>query len=140
MTLLNPYIGFNGNAKEAGEFYHSIFGGTLDLTTFEQGGMGEQYPNEGDKIMHGVVEGEKGLKFMISDTPSDQKASTESNISISLSGFAQDEQDLRGYWEKLSEGGTVVMPLEKAPWGDTFGMLTDKFGVSWMVNISGAQA
>ena len=56
-------------------------------------------------------------------------------ISISLSG--DDETELRGYYDKLKEGGTEVMPMEKAPWGDSFGMLTDRFGVDWLVNISG---
>lgn len=57
-------------------------------------------------------------------------------ISISLSG--DDDAALRGYWEKLSDGGTVVEPLNQAPWGDSFGMCKDKFGINWMVNIAGA--
>ena len=60
------------------------------------------------------------------------------NYSMSLSG--DNEAELHGYFQKLSAGGTVTMPLEKAPWGDTFGMLTDKFGVSWLVNITGHKA
>ena len=58
-----------------------------------------------------------------------------SNISVSLSGDAEGE--LRGYWDGLAAGGTVTVPLEKAPWGDTFGMLVDRFGIPWLVNISG---
>jgi uncharacterized glyoxalase superfamily protein PhnB len=60
------------------------------------------------------------------------------SITVSLSG--DDEGELRGYWDGLTEGGTVTMPLEKAPWGDSFGMLVDPFGVSWMINITGTQA
>jgi PhnB protein len=60
------------------------------------------------------------------------------NYSMSLSG--DNESELQGYFEKLSVGGNVTMPLEKAPWGDTFGMLTDKFGVPWLVNIAGQKA
>lgn len=139
MVSLNPYINFNGNAREAGEFYQQVFDGSLELNTYEQGGMAEQYPDKAEKIMHGMVSTDKGLKLMISDAP-DPSNPTVSNISVSLSGFADDETDLKKFWDKLSEGATVAVPLEKAPWGDTFGMLTDKFGVNWMVNISGAQA
>jgi PhnB protein len=71
---------------------------------------------------------------MGSDTPTSM-GQPRGNGQISLSG--DDEAELTGYWNKLSDGATVVMPLAKAPWGDSFGMLTDRFGVPWMVNISG---
>jgi PhnB protein len=70
-----------------------------------------------------------------SDTPNHMEFHEGARISMSLSG--DDEEKLRGYWDKLSEGGTPIMPLEKADWGDTFGMLIDKFGIQWMVNITG---
>ena len=59
---------------------------------------------------------------------------------MSLSGPNEDDATLRGYWEKLADGGTIVQPLEVAPWGDAFGMLVDRFGVTWLVNIAGAAA
>ena len=83
--------------------------------------------------MHSMVESENGLTFMASDTPTGVEYTPGTTISISLSG--DDEQELRGYWDKLSDGGTVTMPLEKAPWGDIFGMVTDKFGINWMVDV-----
>ncbi len=75
---------------------------------------------------------------MASDTPSVMEYRGGSSISMSLSG--DNEAELRGYWDKLSEGAQVGMPLNKAPWGDTFGMLTDKFGINWLVNISPKKA
>lgn len=133
-SRLNPYIGFEDNARQAMEFYHSVFGGKLDLNTFGESHASED-PAEKDKIMHAMLETESGMVFMASDTPKGMTRPTSTFISMSLSG--DNEEELRGYWNKLIEGGQVTMPLEKAPWGDTFGMLTDKFGINWMVNISG---
>lgn len=140
MTLkLTSYINFNGNAKEALDFYHGIFGGTVEADTFggfneTSGGAMPVAPEDTDKIMHASLTG-KYVELMLSDTPSSWPAiSTESNIVLSLSG--DDDSTLREYWAKLSEGGKIVEPLAAAPWGDSFGYLTDKFGISWMVNIS----
>lgn len=131
-TLLNPYLSFKDNAREAMEFYHDVFGGKLETHTFKEYGASSD-PSEDDKIMHSMIEVNDGLAFMAADTPNAMEYKPGSNISMSLSGDNQDE--LSGYFTKLSEGGTITMPLEKAPWGDTFGMLVDKFGVGWMVNI-----
>lgn len=136
-TQLNPYLAFRDNARQAIEFYHSVFGGELTINTFAEFGASED-PAEADKIMHSMLSTDSGLVLMASDTPSVMDYTPGSSISISLSG--DDEAELRGYWEKLSDGGTVTMPLDKAPWGDTFGMCVDKFGTSWMVNITGASA
>ena len=137
-TRLNPYLGFRGNAKDAMEFYQGVFGGDLTLSTFREAGGGVEEA-ELDQIMHGALVTDGGLALMGSDTPSHMEFTAGTNHQVSLSG--EDDGELRGYWEKLSSGGTVTVPLEKAPWGDTFGMCTDKFGVPWLVNISGvAQA
>jgi PhnB protein len=88
--------------------------------------------------MHAMLEAENGITFMASDTPNNMEYRPGANISMSLNG--DDEAELRGYFEKLCDGGMVTMPLEKAPWGDTFGMCTDKYGINWMVNITGGQA
>lgn len=133
-TRLNPYLSFRDNARQAMEFYQTVFGGKLTLSTFEEFHASED-PAEGDKIMHADLEAANGVHFMAADTPNSMEYQTGTNMSMSLSG--EDEAELRGYFEKLSAGGTIVMPLEKAPWGDTFGMLKDKFGVDWMVNIVG---
>jgi PhnB protein len=131
-VVLNPYLNFRGNAREAMEFYQSVFGGELTVSTFADYQLAED-PSENDQVMHSQLEGEVGFTLMGADVPSRQQANP--NGSISLSG--DDEGTLRGYWDKLSDGAQIVEPLEKAPWGDSFGMLTDRFGVFWLVNISG---
>jgi len=136
-TKLNPYISFKDNAREAMEFYKSVFGGTLDVNTFKEF-HASQDPSEDDKLMHAQLETDNGLTLMAADTPNSMEYSPGSSISISLSG--ETEEELRGYYDKLSEGGAVVMPMEKAPWGDVFGMCNDKFGVTWMVNVSDPNA
>ncbi len=134
---LNPYLSFRDNAREAMEFYRSVFGGELTVSTFAEL-QASQDPAEQDGIMHSMLEAENGIVLMGADTPNGMEYTPAAGMSISLSG---DEEDvLRGYWDKLSEGGSVIVPLEKAPWGDTFGMCTDRFGISWMVNIAGAAA
>jgi PhnB protein len=132
-STLNPYLNFKDNTREAMEFYKSVFGGKLQMNTFKDF-HASQDPSEDDKIMHSVLEAGNGITFMAADTPNRMEYRAGSNFSMSLSG--EDDAELRGYFEKLSAGGRVTMPLEKAQWGDTFGMLTDKFGVNWLVNIS----
>jgi PhnB protein len=132
-TRLNPYIGFRDNARQAMEFYQEVFGGQLDLNTFGELG-GDQTPSEdADKVMHAMLTTPSGFALMGADTPAGMPYNPGDNISISLSG--DDDAELRGYWEKLSEGGNVSVPLEKQMWGDEFGMCTDRFGIGWMVNI-----
>jgi PhnB protein len=131
-TLLAPYISFKDNAREAMEFYKTVFGGKLEISTFKEF-HATRDPNYDNNVMHAMLEAENGITFMASDTPPEMKYTAGQNISMSLSG--DNEEELRGYWEKLSAGGNTIMPLEKAPWGDTFGMLVDKFGIQWMVNI-----
>ncbi|MDQ1482582.1 MAG: PhnB protein [Actinomycetota bacterium] len=134
-SRLNPYISFSDNARQAMEFYKSVFGGNLTLNTFGEYGAADA-PNA-DKIMHGMLENDKGLALMGADTPPGMEHKPGDNITVSLSG--DDSEELHGYWEKLSAGGTVSMPLEKQMWGDEFGMCVDQFGVPWMVNINQQQ-
>jgi PhnB protein len=131
-SRLNPYISFNGDARQALEFYHGVFGGSLALNTFGESGM--QDSPVAAKIMHGMLEADNGFALMGADTPPGMEYSPGTNIAVSLSG--DDTDALRGYWEKLSDGGAVTVVLEKQPWGDEFGQCIDKFGVSWMVNIT----
>ena len=134
-SILNPYINFDGQAREALGFYQSVFGGELSVMTFaDQGGM-DLPEDEQQKVMHGQLQ-TPTLTLMCSDAPSHMPRDEGSNIQISLSG--DDEEELTRWFEGLSAGGTVTLPLAKAPWGDSFGMLTDRFGVGWMTNISGA--
>ena len=115
-----------------------MFGGNLTVGTFGDF-QASSDPSEDNLVMHSDLEGPGGIRLMGSDVPNrmDFDPGTN-NFSVSLSG--EDEAELRGYFEKLSSGGSVQMPLEKAAWGDTFGMCADKFGVRWLVNISAPQA
>jgi PhnB protein len=135
-SRLNPYIQLKDNARQAMEFYRDVFGGDLNISTF--GEFGAQDSPDADKVMHSQLETPSGFTLMASDTPAGMERHPGDNISISLSG--DDADALRGYWEKLSDGGTVALPLEKQMWGDEFGMCVDRFGVPWMVNIGQPRA
>lgn len=136
-TNLNPYISFKDNARQAMEFYQSILGGELTLSTYGESGMEEHHPGESEKIMHAQLITATGMLFMAADTPNSVPFDDGKQISISLSG--DDKDALTACYNGLIEGGTVNEPLAEAPWGDWFGMLTDKFGINWMVNISPKQ-
>ena len=129
-SRLNPYLNFDGNAREAMEFYSGVLGGELTLNTFgELGGPDAPTP---DNIMHGQLVSERGYWLMGADTaPGTEGAPANSSVSIS----GDDGDALRGYFEQLADGGQITVPLEKQMWGDEFGMLTDRFGITWMVNI-----
>lgn len=131
-SRLNPYISFTDNARPALEFYQGVFGGTLTITTFAD--FGAKDSPDAAKVMHGMLETENGFTVMCADTPTGMTHNPGSNISVSLSG--DDGEELRGYWNQLSDAGTVTVALEKQMWGDEFGMCIDKFGIGWMVNVT----
>jgi PhnB protein len=132
-TRLNPYLAFPGTAREAMEFYEKVFGGTLTLMTFADAGA-EGVPDP-QQVMHTMLETASGYTLMASDLPPGMEHQPGNSMCVSLSG--DDDEELRGYWSALSADGTVTMPLELQMWGDVFGACTDRFGVSWMVNIAG---
>ncbi|WP_344172540.1 VOC family protein [Pilimelia columellifera] len=134
-SLLNPYISFDGDARQAMEHYQSIFGGDLRINTFGESGTGEG--DLADKVMHAMLKTPNGFALMGADSPPGMPYHPGDNIAVSLSG--DDGAELRGYWEKLSADGAVSVPLEKQMWGDEFGACKDKFGISWMVNIGQPQ-
>lgn len=132
-SRLNPYLSFRSNAHEAMEFYRTVFGGELQVMPF---GDMAQSPEERTLVMHAMLTAPNGFVLMGADTPARLAYRPAAGMTVSLSG--DDESELRGYWDKLAAGGTITFALAKAPWGDSFGMLTDKFGTPWMVNIAGA--
>jgi PhnB protein len=138
MTVrLNPYLNWRDGARDAMTFYRSVFGGDLTVMSFADMHASED-PAEQDKVMHAMLETPDGLTLMGADTPNNMDFTPAAGFSVSLSG--DDEAKLRAWWNSLSDGATVTLPLEKAPWGDTFGMLVDRFGISWLVNVTGAPA
>lgn len=131
-TRLNPYLTFPGTARQAMQFYETVFGGTLTVMTFADAGA-QDVPDP-QQVMHAMLETPSGFTLMASDLPPGMDHQPGNAIAVSLSGDAGDE--LRRYWSALSADGTVTMPLEMQMWGDEFGACTDRFGVSWMVDIA----
>jgi PhnB protein len=132
-SILNPYLNFQGTAREAMTFYQEVLGGELVLNTF--GDNGAQDAPFADQIMHGQLETPQGWTLMASDMPPGMDLTPGNNLTVSLSG---DDDELRVVFERLSVDGTITVPLAQQMWGAEFGQFTDKFGTQWMVNISPA--
>ncbi|CAM3943496.1 VOC family protein [Janibacter anophelis] len=133
-SKLNPYLNFDGNAREAMEFYQSVLGGELVVHTF-----GESMPDAGDladQVMHASLITEAGYTIFASDPPPGMPVTSGTNITVSISG--DDTEQLRSYWAGLTAGAEITMPLEMQMWGDEYGAFTDRYGIPWMVNISGS--
>jgi PhnB protein len=133
-TTLLPYLNFDGQTAEAMAFYHSIFGGELSMQTYAEAGMDDS-AEFGGRIIHASIRNNDS-PLMASDTHPNHSPSIVVGNNVTLSLIGSDETALKSYFERLSEGGQVIMPLEKQFWGDLNGALTDKFGIQWMVNIS----
>jgi len=131
--LLNPCLSFRDNAREAMEYYRSIFGGELEIQTFADLHL-DQDPADADKVVNAMLTTERGLVLMGADTPAAMPFTPGGSVSLSLSG--DEVEELLREWNGLIAGGTVTMPLSTAPWGDTVGTCTDRFGISWFVNIT----
>lgn len=133
---LNPYLTFRGNARDALEFYHSVLGGDLQIDDFsafpDMAPVGDEH-----LVMHGQLTTDDGLVLMASDAPSTMPYAPPAGFSVSISG--DDAERLSAVWSALAADGTVTMPYETPPWGGTFGMLTDRFGIDWMVAYWGEQ-
>lgn len=131
-SRLNPYINFSDNAAEAMAFYQSVFGGELTAMKFSE--LGDTSP-VADLVAHSMLETPSGFTLMASDSHPDMGPfQAPAGFSVSLSG--DDEAELTGYFNALADGGTVGMALGRQVWGDVFGHVIDKFGISWVVNIS----
>lgn len=133
---LNPYISLRGTAREALEFYRSVLGGSVEISEFSSF-PGQGIPDdEQSLVMHGQLTSDDGFVLMVSDIPSTMEYAPPAGFSVSISG--EDAAKLEGFWTGLSAGGTIVMPYETPPWGGRFGMLTDRFGIDWMVALNAA--
>lgn len=131
-SLLSPYVNFSGQARQALEFWASVFGGDVAITTFGEFGVTDGVDPEG--VMHGQLETPAGFTIMASDVPPGMPLTSGNAITLSLTG--DDGDTLRGYFAALAEGGEVSVPLAVQMWGDEFGQLTDRFGVGWLTNIA----
>jgi PhnB protein len=143
MAKLNPYLSFRSEAKAALDFYQSVLGGELDVSTFGGTPMeGMPTPDEDkDLVMHGQLDTPGGLTIMASDTPSFMEyVAPSAGVTVALTGGPEDHDYIRGAYEKLSDGATPGEPFELAPWGDYYGQLTDKFGISWMFDVAAEES
>jgi PhnB protein len=132
MITLNPYLNFMGKGTEAMKFYHAIFGGDLSVSTYGESGQAKN-DAEKDLLMHGELKTD-AFTFYASDGNEEHKVTKGDSVKICIGG--DEEAKLTEYFNKLADGGNVDMPFIKQFWGDTFGMVTDKFGIHWMVNIT----
>lgn len=137
-ATLNPYLSFRDGAHDAMQAYQRIFGGELTRSTFADFGMAHD-PAEGEKTMHAQLVTDGGWVLMAADTPAAMDHQPGGHA-LSLSGGHEDAEELHRLWDGLAEGAEVSEQLAVAPWGDEFGMLTDRFGVRWMVNVAGSSA
>ena len=128
---VTPYLSFDGNAREAMEFYQSIFGGELDITTFADLHRAKD-PSQENLVAHSMLRGASGVMLMASDVPSPEEYRSQGSCSVALGG---DKADVTEYWSKLSERGTVTVPFAESAWGALHGQCIDKFETAWLVNV-----
>ncbi len=138
MKAINPYLNFPGNAEEAFNFYKSVLGGELvGLTRFSDTQEGSKLkPDEKEKLMHVSLPIGKNNTLMATDALESMghKVTPGTNFHISIT--ADSKEEATKIFNGLSKGGKITMPLADTFWGDYFGMLTDKFGVQWMINYT----
>ncbi|MDX3110341.1 VOC family protein [Nonomuraea angiospora] len=128
------HLNFRGDARAALTFYQSVFGGDLAVVTYKDAG-GAQEPSEADQVMWGQVSAAAGFEVMAYDVPSRLPYSRGENaFFVSVRGDTAEE--ISAYWERLSDGATVLQPLGPAQWAPLYGMLTDRFGVTWVIDVA----
>lgn len=134
-TRLSPYVCLAGTAREALEFYRSVLGGQVSVTTFgEFGGAAGAGGVDPDGVMHGQLDTPAGLTLMVSDAMPGMSAAGGGNVALCL--FGDDPAEGERFFTGLAEGGKVTTPLEEQVWGDLYGAVTDRFGVDWMLNVT----
>ena len=139
--MLNTYLNFDGNCREAFDFYRSVFGGEFMILQTFGDAPGEYQPPEGerDKVMHvSLPIGDNIL--MGSDIPSNMGMTLVSGNNFSISVSPESREHAESLFNALSDGGTVTMPMQDMFWGSYFGSCADKFGVNWQVNFEQAQS
>ncbi|MFN8430263.1 MAG: VOC family protein [Spirosomataceae bacterium] len=137
MALINPHINFNGNAEEAFNFYKSVFGGEFSKITRFKDIASEDFPvpaHEAEKIMHIALP--IGPTFLMgNDVPEIMGKTNENENRSKISISAESKEEAERLYNGLSAGGQIEMPLEESPWGSSFAMFRDKYGIEWMVEF-----
>jgi len=127
---LYQYIIFNAQCAEAMKFYHTCFGGNIEMNYFKDI-PGDVPPGAGDLVMHANIKNNHFV-LMASDATPDIIMKPGDNVSLSVDATSQEEADK--FFNHLAQGGSIKMPIQKTFWGAYFGMLVDKFGLHWMIN------
>ncbi|WP_415975700.1 VOC family protein [Rhodococcus sp. 077-4] len=147
MTIeTTTHLNFRGDARAALEFYRSVFGGETVMSTYGDVGMPQGLPDS-DNVVFGRVENESGFRIMAYDIPGHTAAAAtgatyrENGTTVTDQPFfvsvrAQTIEELQGYWDALSSGGKIVEPLAASAWSPGFGMLTDRYGVTWSLDVA----
>jgi len=128
------HLNFRGEAREALEFYQSVFGGDLVTVTYAEASA-VQDPGEAEQIMWGQVAAPNGFRVMAYDVPAG-RAWNRGEAPFFVSVRTDDAAELEPYWARLVEGSVVVVDLGPAPWAPLYGMLTDRFGVTWVLDVA----
>ena len=136
-VTITPHLNFRGQARAALSFYNKVFGGECVLMTYEQ--MGQGSGKDADQIMWGQVVSADGFRIMAFDVLEPRPyAPGENAFFVSVRGDSASEVQTR--WDSLSDGATILHPIGKAPWSDLYGMLRDRFGVTWIVDVERSAA
>lgn len=149
MTITTTtHLNFRGDARAALGFYQSVFGGELTIATYGDFGMPKDAPGA-DGVVFGQVEAPGGFRVMAYDIPGSSAASAgpagstrrENGLTITGQSFfvavrGETLEEVQAYWSALSEGATIVEPLAASAWSPGFGMLTDGFGVTWILDVA----
>lgn len=129
------HLNFRGDARQALEFYQSVSGGDLAIITYKD--MGVDNPDEADQVVWGQVRAGNGFHVMAYDVPATRPFSRgDDPFFVSLRGDSADE--ITTLWEKLSDGATVIVPLAPSAWAPLYGMLRDRYGITWVLDIAAA--
>lgn len=128
------HINLRGTARQALNFYHAVFGGQATLVTYGDGGMPHN-PADADLLIWGQVVADSGFCVMAFDVPAAMPWDPGQNAYyVSVGGDSADE--IAAYWARLAEGATVIVPLAPSKWSPLYGMLKDRFGVTWVLNVA----
>ncbi len=128
------HLNFRGEARPALEFYQSVFGGELAVVSYRDA-HSVQDPSEADQVMWGQVQGDNGIHVMAYDVPSSLPYDAGVNaVFVSVRG--KDADEITAHWKRLSEGATVIQDLAPAAWSPLYGMLRDRFGITWVLDVT----
>jgi len=134
MTInVTPHLNFRGDARAALEFYRTVFGGSLAAVSYADA-HAVQRPDEADQIMFGQVSSDNGFRIMAYDVPA-ATAWNPGEIPVFVSVRGRDAAEITGYWDGLAAGATVIAPLAPGAWTPLYGMLRDRFGVTWVLDV-----